>query len=52
MSYKKTKTRFSTHVRIDPKLKQWLDENKDTRTSAGFLDKIIRKHISDRNSGF
>lgn len=37
------KSRFSTHVRIDPNQKRWLEDNKDTRTVAGFLDKIINE---------
>lgn len=42
--YAKRKTRFTTLVRIDPKQLAWLKENKDTRTVAGFLDKIINDH--------
>lgn len=45
MGYKKTATRFATHVRIDPRAKDWLAEHKDTRTIAGYLDKIINEHI-------
>lgn len=43
------KTRFSTKVSIDPQQLEWLRQNKDTKTIAGFLDKIIneyKKHIS------
>lgn len=44
MSYDKTKTRFTRLVRLDPKQLAWLKENKDTRTVAGFLDKIINEY--------
>ena len=40
----KRKTRFTALVRIDPKTLDWLKENKDTKTIAGFLDKIINEH--------
>jgi len=33
--------RFKKKVRIDLVQLKWLKENKDTRTIAGFLDKII-----------
>jgi hypothetical protein len=45
MGYKKAKTRFTNIVRIDPKALNWLKENKDTRTVAGFLDKIINEYV-------
>jgi len=45
-SYSNAKnSRFSTHIRIDPAIKRWLDENRDTRTTAGFADKILNEHI-------
>ena len=34
-------TRFKSIIRIDPKQLEWLRDNKDTRTLAGYLDKII-----------
>lgn len=37
------KTRFKKLIRIDPKQLEWLRKNKDTKTMAGFLDKIINK---------
>lgn len=37
-------TRFKSLVRIDPVQLKWLKENKDTKTIAGFLDKIINKY--------
>lgn len=43
-NYEKSRTRFSQKVRIDPAALQWLKENKDTRTVAGFLDKIINDY--------
>lgn len=46
MSIKKKRTRFTEKVRIDPKQLQWLRENKDTYTMAGFLDKIINEYKS------
>jgi hypothetical protein len=36
--------RFKTLVRIDPYQLRWLKENKDTKTIAGYLDKIINFH--------
>lgn len=47
MSYNKTKTRFTKLIRVDPEQYQWIEENKDTKTNAGFLDKIINKHKSE-----
>lgn len=44
MSYNKTKTRFTKLIRIDPEQLKWIQENKDTRTDAGFLDKIINEY--------
>jgi len=35
------KTRFKTLIRIDPKTKEWIRKNKDCKTMAGFLDKLI-----------
>lgn len=35
------KGRFKKKIRIDPKKLEWVQENKDCRTDAGFLDKII-----------
>ena len=49
MSYKKIKTRFTSITRIDPKQLNWLKENKDTRTLAGFLDKIINQYKHGEN---
>jgi hypothetical protein len=51
------KTRFKDKIRIDPKQKRWIQENKTCRTDAGFLDIIInyykRNGINQRpiNSG-
>lgn len=36
-------SRFTTKIRIDPKQLQWLKENKDTKTLAGYLDKLINE---------
>jgi len=41
--YIKKRTRFTKIVRIDPDQLNWLKENKDTKTVAGFLDKIINE---------
>ena len=38
------KSRFSSAVKVDPKQLEWLKENKDTRTIAGYLDKIINNY--------
>lgn len=44
MCYKKKKTRFKRIVRISPNNLEWLKKNKDTKTIAGFLDKIINEY--------
>jgi len=44
MGYVKRKTRFTKIIRISPEQLDWLKENKDTRTMAGFLDKIINEY--------
>ena len=48
-------TRFKKLVRIDPKQLSWLKNNMDTKTIAGYLDKIIndykkRKKIIQKKS--
>jgi hypothetical protein len=50
MAYVKTKTRFSTHMRVDPKNKEWIETNKPTRTAAGFLDIIINQYKINHNA--
>ncbi len=40
------RTRFSKLVRIDRKQLDWLKKYKDTKTIAGFLDKIINVYKS------
>ncbi len=40
----KYKSRFNKRIRIDEKNLAWLRENKDCRTMAGFLDKIINEY--------
>ena len=37
-------SKFSKIVRIRPEQLKWLKENKDTKTVAGFLDKIINSY--------
>ena len=37
-------SRFNTAVKIDRKQLIWLKENMDTKTIAGFLDKIINQY--------
>lgn len=44
MGHEKTKTRFTKLIRIDPEQYQWVEDHKDTRTNAGFLDKIINNY--------
>jgi hypothetical protein len=42
-------TRFKSLIRIDPNQLQWIKSSKDTKTLAGYLDKIInyyKKHAS------
>jgi hypothetical protein len=41
---KKYKSRFKKLVRIDPKQLEWIRLNMDTKTMAGFLDKIINTY--------
>ena len=43
------KTRFKKKIRIDEKNLEWLRENKDCRTMAGFLDKIINNYKKESN---
>lgn len=43
-----SRTRFGKKVRIDEKQLEWLKENKDTKTVAGFLDKIINYYKKDK----
>jgi hypothetical protein len=40
---KKRKTVFKKRIRIRENQLEWLRKNKDTKTMAGFLDKIINK---------
>lgn len=42
------KTRFKKKIRIDEKQLQWIRDNKDTKTLAGFLDKIINKYKDEQ----
>lgn len=37
------KSRFSKCVKVRPEQLKWLQENRDTKTVAGFLDKIINE---------
>ena len=37
-------TRFKGRIRIDPQQLEWIRKHKDTKTLAGYLDKIINKH--------
>ena len=44
-SYSNAKSsRFTKVTRIDPTQLAWLQQHKDTRTVAGFLDKIINHY--------
>lgn len=47
MEKKWRKSRFRAVVKIDKKQLEWLRENKDTKTIAGFLDKIINQYKDD-----
>jgi hypothetical protein len=40
----KYQSRFSSCVKVRPETRNWLEENKDTKTIAGFLDKIINNY--------
>jgi hypothetical protein len=40
----KYKSRFDAITRIDKYQLEWLRDHKDTRTIAGFLDKIINQY--------
>ena len=46
---KKKRQKFNSLIRIRLKQKQWLKENKDCRTMAGFLDKIINTYKNGNN---
>ena len=41
------KGKFIRKIRITSEQLEWLRKNKDTRTMAGFLDKIINKYRKD-----
>jgi len=45
----KYKSRFKSLIRIDPKQRNYLAKNKDCRTMAGFLDKIINQYKRSKN---
>ena len=49
---KEYKSRFKGLIRIDKKQLNWLRKNKDCKTMAGFLDKIINnfKKYGSKNS--
>lgn len=38
------KTRFKNQIRIDPKQIKWIRQTMDTKTLAGFLDKMINHY--------
>ena len=40
--------RFTKKIRIKPEQLEWLRENKDTRTMAGFLDKLINEYKNEK----
>lgn len=41
MTYIKSRTRFEKLIRIDKEQLKWLQQNKITKTDAGYLDLII-----------
>lgn len=41
------KSAFSKKIRIKKKQLEWIRENKNTRTMAGFLDKIINQYKNE-----
>ena len=43
----KQSSKFSKIIRIRPNQLEWLRENKDTKTLAGYLDKIINKYKNE-----
>ena len=40
-------TKFTDKIRIKHEQLKWIKENKDCKTQAGFLDKIINKYKND-----
>lgn len=53
MKEKKWKSQFEKSIKIRKSQDEWIIKNKDTRTKAGYLDKIInhyRKHNADNNT--
>ena len=43
MTYNQKESKFNTHVRISKDQLAWLNNNKTTKTIAGYLDKIINE---------
>lgn len=43
-SHEEKKTKFTKVIRLRPEQLKWLKENKDTKTLAGYLDKIINHY--------
>jgi len=43
MTYNQKESKFNTHIRIRKDQLEWLNENKTTKTTAGYLDKIINE---------
>lgn len=50
LMYRKTETKFVKLVRVRKNQLDWLRENKDTKTIAGFLDKIINDYRYEKNN--
>ena len=42
--FKNYKSQFNSCVKVRKKQLEWLKENKDCKTVAGYLDKIINKY--------
>jgi ribosomal protein L32 len=40
----KKKSKWKKRIRISETNLEWIRQNKDTRTMAGYLDKIINNH--------
>ena len=48
---KKSRSIYTDLTRVSRSNLEWIKENKDTRTTAGYLDKIINKYKDDKKRG-
>lgn len=43
-TYKKRESQFDSCIKVRKRQLEWLRKNKDTKTMAGYLDKIINQY--------